>query len=200
VGEFKYLGSLITENNDNNTEIKARIMAGNKSHYSVLPLLRSKAVSRTTKIRMYKTIIRPVLLYGSEAWCLMANGEKNLCIWERKVLRKIFGLKCVAGNWRRKTNEEVKQLYGELDIVTEIKKGRLRWLGHVERMSEERVVKKLYQNIPEGSRNVGRPMLRWMDDVREDLRRMGVTNWRIRAHRRDDWKTVVKEAKVLQGL
>jgi hypothetical protein len=73
-------------------------------------------------------------------------------------------------------------------------------LEHVERMNEERVVKMLYQNITEGSRNVGRPRLRWMDDVREDLRRMGVTNWRIRAHRRDDCKTVVKEAKVLQGL
>jgi hypothetical protein len=70
----------------------------------------------------------------------------------------------------------------------------------VERMSEEMVVKRLYKNIPEGSRNVGRPRLRWMDNVREDLRRMGVTNWRIRAHRRDDWKTVVKAAKVLQGL
>jgi len=76
----------------------------------------------------------------------------------------------------------------------------LRWLGHVERMSEERVVKRLYQNTAEGSRSIGRPKLRWMVDVREDLRRMGVTNWRIRAHRRDDWKMVVKEAKVLQGL
>ena len=56
--------------------------------------------------------------------------------------------------------------------------------------------------IPEHSRSrsVGRPRLRWMDDVREDLRRTGVTNWRIRAHRRDDRKVVVKEAKVLQGL
>ena len=92
------------------------------------------------------------------------------------------------------------QLYGEVDIVTEIKNGRLRWLGHVEGMSEERVEKRLYQNTPEGSRSVGRPRLRWMDDVREDLRRMGVTNWRIRAHRREDWKMVVKKAKVLQGL
>jgi len=50
------------------------------------------------------------------------------------------------------------------------------------------------------SRSVGRPRLRWMDDVREDLRRMGVTKWRIRAYRRHDWKMVVKEAKVLQGL
>ena len=51
-------------------------------------------------------------------------------------------------------------------------------------MIEERVVKRLYQNMPEGSRSVGRPRLRWMDDMREELRRMGVTNWRIRAHRR----------------
>jgi len=77
---------------------------------------------------MYKTTIRPVVLCGSEAWCLMANGEKTLRIWERKVLRKIFGPICVAGYWRSRTNEEVGQLYGELDIVTEIKKGRLRWL------------------------------------------------------------------------
>jgi hypothetical protein len=60
-------------------------------------------------------------------------------------------------------------------------------------MSEERVVKRLYQNMPEESINVGRPRLRWMDDVREDLR-MGVMNWRIHAHRRHDWKMVVKEA------
>ena len=56
--------------------------------------------------------------------------------------------------------------------------------GYMERMSEERVVKGLYQNAPEGSGSVGRPRLRWMDDVREDLRKMGVTDWRIRAHRR----------------
>ena len=97
-------------------------MAEIRSYYSVLPLLRSKAVSTTTKIRVYKTTTRPVVLCGSEAWCLTANGEKNLRIWERKVLKKIFSLIYVAGYWRSRTNEEVRQLYGELDIVTEIKK------------------------------------------------------------------------------
>jgi len=125
---------------------------------------------------MYKTIIRPVVLYGSEVWCLTANGEKVLRIWERKVLRVIFGAICVAGYWRGRTNVEVRQLYGELDIVTEIKTGRLRWLGHVERMSEERAVKRLYQNTPEGSRSVGIPRLRWMEELREDQRGMGVKN------------------------
>jgi hypothetical protein len=71
----------------------------------------------------------------------LANDEKYLRIWERKVLRKIFGPICVAGYWKSRTNEEVRQLYGELDIVTEIRKRRWKWLGHVERMSEEREVK-----------------------------------------------------------
>ena len=127
--KFKYLGSQITENSDNNTDIKTRIMAGNRSYHSVLPLLRSKAISRATKIRMYKTIIRPVVLCGSEAWCLTANDENNLRIWERKVLRKIFGPICVAGHWRSRTNEEVRQFYGELDIVTEIKKKKIKMAG-----------------------------------------------------------------------
>jgi hypothetical protein len=110
VGELKYLGSLITENSDNNTDMKAGIMAGNRSYYPVLPLLRSKAISRTTKIRMCKTVIRPTELYGSEAWCLTANDEKNMRIWERKKKRKIFGPICVAEYWRSRTNEEVRQL------------------------------------------------------------------------------------------
>jgi len=68
----------------------------------------SKAVCRTTKIRMYKTTVRPVVLCGSEARCLSANGETNLRVWERKVLRKIFGPICVAGYWRSRTNEEMR--------------------------------------------------------------------------------------------
>jgi len=182
------------DDNNNNNKKQKQNYKPNIMQYAYI------SQKETTKIRMYKTITRPVVLCGSEARCLTANGEKHLRIWERKVLRKITGPICVGGYWRSRTNEEVRQLFGELDIVTEIKKGRLRWLGHVERTSEERVVKTLYQNIPEGSRSVGRPRLRWMDTVREDLRRMGVTNWRICAHRRDDWKMVVKEAEVLQGL
>jgi len=65
-----------------------------------------------------------VVLYGSEARCLTANDEKILRIWERKVPRKIFGAIRVAGYWRSRTNKEVRQLYGELDIVIEIKKKR----------------------------------------------------------------------------
>jgi hypothetical protein len=65
------------------------------------------------------------------------------------VLRKIYGPVYDNRNWRIRTNKELIVLYQELDIVAEIKKARLRWLGHVERMSEDRVIKKLYMSKPE---------------------------------------------------
>jgi hypothetical protein len=148
---------------------------------------------------MYRTIIRPVVTYGSETWCLTANDERSLRTWERKVLRKIYGPVYDNRIWRIRANNELMVLYQELDIVAEIKKVRSRWLGHVERMSEDRVIKKLYMSKPEGRRRVGRPKMQWLDDIEEDLRKMGISGWRGKARRRDEWKFVLREVKVLQG-
>jgi hypothetical protein len=60
-------------------------------------------------------------------------------------------------------------LYRETDIITEIRKGRLQWLGYVKRMSEERTLKKEFKNIPEGKRSVGKPRKRWLDNVENDV-------------------------------
>jgi hypothetical protein len=76
-------------------------------------------------------------------------------------------------------------LYQELDTVAEIKKARLRWVGHVERMSEDRVIKELYMSKPEGRRSVGRTKMRWLDDVEEDLRKMRIGGWRGKTQRRE---------------
>jgi hypothetical protein len=119
-------------------------------YFSLIKLLKSRAVARNTKVRMYRTIIRPVVTYGSETWCLTANDERSLRTWQRKVLRKIYGPVYDNGIWRIRTNKELMVLYQELGTVAEIKKARLRWLGHVERMSEDRVTKKLYMSKPEG--------------------------------------------------
>jgi hypothetical protein len=146
---------------------------------------------------MYRTIIRPAVTCGSETWRLTADDDRSLRTWERKVLRKISGPVYDNGIWRIRTNKELIALYQELDIVAEIKKARLRWLGHVERMSEDRVIKELYMSKPEGS--VGRPKMRWLDDVEEDLRKKGIGGWRGKARRRDEWKSVLREVKVLQG-
>jgi hypothetical protein len=75
------------------------------------------------------------------------------------VLRKIYGPVYDNGIWRIRTNKKLMALYQELNIVAEIKKARLRWLGHVERMSEDKVIKKLYMSKPEGRTSVGRPKI-----------------------------------------
>jgi hypothetical protein len=66
-------------------------------------------------------------------------------------------------------------------------------------MSVDRIIKRLYMSKHEGRRNVGRPKMRWIDDVEEDLRMMRVCGWRRKARRRDEWKSVLREVKVLQG-
>jgi hypothetical protein len=88
-------------------------------------------------------------------------------------------------------------MYQELNIVAEIKKEKVRLLGHVESMSGDRVTIKLYMSKPEGRRSVGRHNVRWLDDVEEDLRKMRISGWRGKARRRDEWKYVLREVKVL---
>jgi hypothetical protein len=85
----------------------------------------------------------------------------------------------------------LKKLYRESDIISEIGKGRLRRLGCVERMSEERTVKKVFKNTPEGKRSVGKPIMRWLDDVENDVKNMGVRGWRKTAKDRGTWKLIL---------
>jgi hypothetical protein len=84
--------------------------------------LKSREVSRDAKVRMYRTIIIPVVTCGSQTWCLTANDERSLRTWERKMLRKIYGPVYDNGIWRIRTIKELMALYQELDIVAEIKK------------------------------------------------------------------------------
>lgn len=200
VRDFQYLGSTVTESNDTTAEVRKRISAGNKSYFASLPMLKSKHLSRKLKLQIYTTIIKPVVLYGSEAWTLNKKEEEMLLVWERKILRKIFGPLCENGVWRIRTNKEVQDLYDNPNILSEMKSRRLQWAGHVERAPDNRTIKKLSRGKPEGRRNVGRPRKRWLDEVEGDLRKMGVRGWRSKAGDREEWRKIVKEAKVLLEL
>jgi hypothetical protein len=110
-----------------------------------------------------------------------------LMTWERKILRKIYGPTYENGHWRIKINSELESKYKSRDIVSVIKVRRLEWLGHIIRMNETRTVKKMFEEKLGGRRGRGRPRLRWMDVVEDDLRNMRIKRWRIKALDRVEW-------------
>jgi hypothetical protein len=119
-------------------------------------------------------------------------------IFERKIMRKILGpTRTEDGYWRIKTNQEISDTLKGQNIIGFIKKQRLKWLGHVERMTEDNNVKKIKRWKPMSKRPKGRPKLRWEDDVSEDIKGMNLRNWRNLAQDRERWKKVVEQAKTL---
>jgi hypothetical protein len=156
-------------------------------------------VSRIVKIKIYKTILKPIVMFGCEAWSMTEKDKTKINMWERKILRKVYGPVTEQGAWRIRRNEELRQLYKAPDLVVDIKMKRLEWLGHVIRMDQRRFVKKVFDSKPEGRRKVDRPRLRWLDDVENYLRVMKIKRWRKKAQNREEWAFVIKEAKVLKG-
>ena len=135
------------------------------------------------------------MIYGAETWTLTSKIEKMLMKWEIKILRKLYGPTKENGQWRIKTNAELITRYKSQDIVTVIKIRRLEWLGYVIRLNETRSVKKIFEGKLEGRRGSGRPRLRWINDVKDDLRKLGVKRWRKKVLDREEWASIIREAK-----
>lgn len=193
VDEFKYLGVIISNQNTDEPEIQNRINSANRCLYACKRILSSKSLSHKTKIRLYKTIICPVLLYGSETWRVNKKEEKKLIVFENKILRKIYGPTCEHGEWRRKHNREIRELYNNTDIISEIKCRRIRWAGHVLRRGEECRLKKVLKSNPEGRRPRGRPKQKWWNQVKTDMERIGAVE--EDAEDRLKWRGFVGAAK-----
>jgi hypothetical protein len=90
---------------------------------------------KNVKIRIYKTIILPVVFYGCETWSLTLKEEYRLRVYENRVLGRIFGPRRneVTGEWEKLHNEELHDLYASLSIIRIIKSRRMRWAGHLTR-------------------------------------------------------------------
>jgi len=200
VTNFKYLGVIVNNKADIKQEISNRILMANRAYFTNNKLLKSKLILRSTKIQIYKTLIRPVATYAAETWTLNISDENTLRIFERRIIRKIYGPICENGLWRVRHNLEINDLLQGKDIVRHIKSLRLSWLGHLERMENERSPKNILNGEIIGVRRRGRPKKRWLQNVWDDINTMRVTGWREKARDRDIWRRIVKEAKAHKGL
>jgi hypothetical protein len=200
VSSFTYLGALITSDNNLRRCIQERIEAGNRSFYANLKLFRNRLISRSLKMKLYIALVRPVVTYCSETWTMTVADEERLRTFERYILRRIYGPVFDQGDWRIRYNEEIEQLIEGKNIVRFIKAQRIRWMGHVERMSEEEIPKRMVKGRLFKGRRQGRPKSRWMDQITCDLGKMGVRGWREKAANRTEWGAVVQQAKAHTGL
>jgi len=105
--------------------------------------------------------------------------------------RRIYGPKCENGEGKSQTNRELEEMSKGEIIVKWIKGQRISWLGHLEKMEEDRMPKKFFTQELEGTRRRGRPRKRWKEEVERDLEVLGVRRWRKLVADRKKWKDIV---------
>ncbi|GFW39812.1 uncharacterized protein TNCV_2419781 [Trichonephila clavipes] len=128
------------------------------------------------------------------------TNENRISIYERKILRSIFGGIQENGTWRRRSSLELYRSYKESDIVNFIKIQRIKWASHVIRINEHRTTKKVSNAQPIGTRRKGRPNLRWIDGVEKDLLVLRTRTWRTLARKRLAWKRLLEKTRAHPGL
>ena len=153
------------------------------------PVWNSKVYSKRTKIRIYNSNVKPVLLYGSECWRVIQSDMQKLEVFQNKCLRKIQGI-----FWPEKiSNEELLRKCKCHSITDELKKRRFRWLGHVLRMPSERLPKTALRWTPPGKRKPGRPRTTWRRTILAELEELGYSLGEAQhlAQDRAKWKQLV---------
>jgi len=125
VRSFSYLGTTVNGNNTLEEEIRERIVKGNKAFYANKTLFKSNLVSRKSKLKLYWSVIRPIVDYVCETWILKESIIQKLSEFERKILRKIFGpIKEANGIWRIKTNKELETHHRKTSRKAQVSMGR----------------------------------------------------------------------------
>jgi hypothetical protein len=121
-------------------------------------------------------------------------------VFERKILRRIYGPIKDRDQWKCRFKKELYDLFTEPRLSVVIRIARLRWAGHVERIDENCMPRRLLYVQPEGLRKVGRPRARWRDEVGKDARMLGLRSWRATAMNRKEWRKLLKKARTLYEL
>lgn len=171
VEDFKYLGVIVNERCFMEKEITKRIESYTNNLRLMYPLLKERLIPSRVKVIIYKTILRPVLTYGSETWTLTTRLKSKIQAAEMRVLRLIKGVT----RRDRLSNDDIRNELNIESILEFVERNQLRWYGHVMRMEEERYPAKYYQWQPREKRPVGRPRKRWRDGVREAIEARGST-------------------------
>ena len=152
-------------------EIEHRIAEGSKMVGALREIFK-KGLSKEVKMRLDESVFIPVVTYGCESWVMNAKVKKKIGVLEMRMLREIAGVRRVD----RVRNTRVRDLCGsDVSLIGLVERRVLRWFGHLTRVNQRRLVKKVFKGEIEGERGRGRPGKRWVDGVKEVLRELGLT-------------------------
>ena len=198
VDAFKYLGSTFTKDGRSSADIKTRIGIATSAMARLDNIWKSRDISFQTKVKLYKSLVLSILLYGCESWTLAAETTRRLQAFESKSYRRLLGIPWHA----RKTNEfvfaQVKTLAGPQEpLLTIVKRRKLSWFGHVTRHNG--LTKTILQGTLEGGRRRGRQAKAWMDNIKEWTRMDSPTLIR-KAEDRSGWRTLARQSSFMSPL
>ena len=186
VDDFKYLGSTVQSNGECDKEVKKRIQAGWNGWRKVTGVLCDRRVPAKMKGKIYKTVVRPAMLFGLETVALRKRQETELEVAELKMLRFSLGVTRMD----RIRNEHIRGTTHVGDLGSKVREARLRWFGHVHRREREYIGKRMLSLELPGRRPRGRPKRRYMDVVREDMKVAGLRE--EKAWDRVSWRKLIR--------
>nr|VZI38073.1 unnamed protein product [Spirometra erinaceieuropaei] len=192
VENFPYLGSTLSRNTKIDDEVANRISKASQAFGRLQSTVWNRhGLQLSTKLKMYKAVILPTLLNGEETWTVYAKQARRLNHFHLSCLRRILRL-----NWQDRIPEtDVLERMGILSIYTILRQLQLRWSGHLVRMDDQRLPKRLfYGDVAKGSRRQGGQIRRYKDTLKSSLKRLQInpTNWEEIANDRPTWRWAVK--------
>ena len=171
VDSFKYLGVHYNNTGVMEREIDERIAKYSKNVGLLYPLLREKEIPKKVKATIYTTILRPIMLYGCDAWVLTTKLRSKIQAAEMRVLRLIMG----TTRRDKIRNDVIREKLQVESVLNYVEKRQLIWYGHLQRMEDNRYPKKFYGWKPGGKRPVGRPRMRWKQNIDAAVIKRGST-------------------------
>ena len=193
VESFKYLGSHVTWEGDVEQEVNSRVRDAGRVMGGMKKLWSNRELGMEVKRGLYESIIVPTALYGAETWGMKVAEKKRLNVLEMKCLRNMCGVTI----WDRQYNDDIRRRAGVLlELSNRAEQRGLRWFGHMERMNDERMAKRVMKSEVEGRGVRGRPRMGWREGIRNSLQARGRSEeeGRVLARDRREWKRFVAEA------
>ena len=191
VDQFKYLGSGIAANDGVEADMHHRVDEGCKVLGALKGIMKNRGLGLNVKKVLYEKVVVPTVMYGSESWGIKVTERQKLNVFEMKCLRIMTGVSQLD----RFSNEVVRARTGvRRELAAKVDMNVLRWFGHVERMDNERLLKKVMNVKVDGRSARGRPRFERMDGVMRTLKDRKMDNEASEcARNRNEWRMIVTQ-------